>query len=65
MRAGGIMESGFGWMDVVYAVARLFILASLVYFLHAMIRTWRLLEVWSPETLRALMGRGGDESPRL
>ena len=58
------MEFGFGFVDVIYAVARLFIAASLVYFLFLMIRVWNVMEVWSPETLRALLGKDGDGASR-
>jgi hypothetical protein len=58
------MEPGFGWVDVVYAGARLFVLASLVYFVYLMGRLWNELEIWSPETLRALLGRERDETSR-
>ena len=54
------MESGFGWVDMVYAVVRLFIAGSLIYFLCMMVRLWNVLEVWSPETLRSLIGRAQD-----
>jgi hypothetical protein len=55
------MELGFGWVDVVYTVARLLIAASLIYFLCMMVRLWNVLEVWSPETLRSLMGKSREE----
>lgn len=58
------MELGFGWVDLVYAVARLFVLASLVYFVYLMGRLWNELEIWSPKTLRALLGKEQDETPR-
>jgi len=54
------MELGFGWLDMVYTVVRLFIAVSLIYFLCMMVRLWDVLEVWSPETLRSLIGRGQD-----
>jgi hypothetical protein len=59
------MELGFGWVDVVYTVARLFIAASFVYFLCMMIRLWNVLEIWSPRTLRALLGKERDETSPL
>ena len=58
------MELGFGWVDVVYAGARLFVLGSLVYFVYLMGRLWNQLEIWSPETLRAFLGKEQDESSR-
>ena len=59
------MELGFGWVDVVYAVLRLFIAVSFVYFLYMMARVWNVLEVWSPETLRSLLGKNRDEARPL
>jgi hypothetical protein len=59
------MELGFGWADVIYAVARLFIAGSLVYVLCMMVRIWNVLEIWSPETLRTLLGRERDETRPL
>jgi hypothetical protein len=59
------MELGFGWVDVVYAVARLFIFVSLVYFLCLMVRLWNVLEIWSPETLRAIFGKECDDTRPL
>ena len=54
------MELGFGWLDVVVAVVRLVIAVSLIYFVFMMVRLWSVLKVWSPETLRSLVGRGHD-----
>ena len=59
------MELGFGWVDVVYAGARIFIAVSLVYFLLMMVRVWNVLEIWSPETLRSLLGKNRDEARPL
>ena len=59
------MELGFGWVDVVYVVVRFFITASLVYFLYMMVRVWNVLEVWSPETLRSLLGKDRNEARPL
>ena len=58
------MELGFGWVDVIYAGARIFVLASLVYFVYLMCRLWNELEIWSPETLRALLGKERNETSR-
>ena len=57
------MEPGFGWVDVIYIALRLVIAASLVYFLCMMARLWNVLEIWSPETLRALLGRDRGRTP--
>ena len=54
------MELGFSWLDLVFTAVRLFIAVSLIYFVFMMVRLWNVLEVWSPETLRSLIGRGQD-----
>ena len=59
------MEFGFGFVDAAYAVARLFVAGSLVYFLWMMVRLWNVMEVWSPETLRSLLGKDRDEARPL
>ena len=38
------MELGFGWLDMVYTVVRLFIAVSLIYFLCMMVRLWNVLK---------------------
>ena len=54
------MEPGFGWVEVTYTAVQFLIAASLIYFLCMMVRLWNVLEVWSPETLRSLIGRAQD-----
>ncbi|HKU72026.1 MAG TPA: hypothetical protein VJQ51_14425 [Burkholderiales bacterium] len=43
--------------------ALLLIAASLIYFLCMMVRLWNVLEAWSPETLRSLVGGECDHTP--